>query len=602
MKITQKYTQHQTQQQRIVMTPKLQQAIKVLMLPQIELSQYIEQQREQNPMLEIEEESDTSLTLEDYDPSPDLNTPEKDIDRVDTEVDIDWHSVFDDLQNPTISGNYNSSDPDAPEPDVAETQSLLDYLNTQLQLAPFTDTERQIGELIIGNLDNDGQLLMKLFSLKIEFVEDFESGIISTELNTTLANKLSGTKAKNKKDKKDKKEDDIQRFEIGAMRESPNNPEIETKTNCWELIDTKDKKKYTVKQEHNGLSIYVLTFEEIASEVDCSVTDVETVLRRIQNSFDPVGIAYRDIKESLNIQIDYYEKHRFGSNGQSHNENDELFEISRQIIKDHFEDISKNRILSISKALQVDKEKVCTAIEWIRTLSPYPGRYFSDPTVKVVKSQGAEQGIIPDVQIIEIDGEYQVFPMDDYIPRLRINPFYVNMMRNNHKTIDQETKKWIEQKYNDAADLLSSIAQRGRTIERVTEAIFEIQSEFLNDGANTIKPLTLKTVAKMAGVHESTVSRVTSNKYVQTPQGTYPLKFFFSNQLNTTHGNSVSANQVKAAIRELIREEDTVKPLSDQAISTSLNEQGIIVARRTVQKYREELGILPSRQRKNREP
>ena len=599
MKITQKYTQHQTQQQRIVMTPKLQQAIKVLMLPQIELSQYIEQQMEQNPMLEIEEEFDTALTLEDYDPSPDLNTPEKDIDRVDTEVDIDWHSVFDDLQNPTISGNDNSSDPDAPEPDVAETQSLLDYLNTQLQLAPFTDTERQIGELIIGNLDNDGQLLMKLFSLKIEFVEDFESGIISTELSTTLANKLSGTKAKNKKDKK---EDGIQRFEIGTMRESPKNPKIETKTDCWELIDTKDKKKYTVKREHNGLSIYVLTFEEIASEVDCSVTDVETVLRRIQNSFDPVGIAYRDIKESLNIQIDYYEKQRFSSNGQSYYENDELFEISRRIIKEHFEDISKNRILSISKSLEVDKEKVGTALEWIRTLSPYPGRYFSDPTAKVVKSQGAEQGIIPDVQIIEIDGEYQVFPMDDYIPRLRINPFYVNMMRNNHKTIDQETKKWIEQKYNDAADLLSSIAQRGRTIERVTEAIFEIQSEFLNDGANTIKPLTLKTVAKMAGVHESTVSRVTSNKYVETPQGTYPLKFFFSNKLTTTHGNSVSANQVKAAIRELIREEDAVKPLSDQAISTSLNEQGIIVARRTVQKYREELDILPSRQRKNREP
>lgn len=602
MKITQKYTQHQTQQQRIVMTPKLQQAIKVLMLPQFELCQYLEQEMEQNPLLEIEEEFDTALTLEDYDPSPDLNTPEKDIDRVDTEVDIDWHSVFDDLQNPTISGNNNSSDPDALEPDVAETQSLFDYLNQQLQLAPFTDTERQIGELIIGNLNEDGQLLMKLFSLQIEFVEDFESGIISTQLAATLKDILNGTKDKKKQDKD---EDDLQRFEIRVMHESipnaENNAEIETKTNCWELIDTKDKKNYTVKQEHNEISIYVLTFEDIASKVGCSVSEVKTVLRRIQNSFDPVGIAYRDIEESLNIQIDYYEKHRFSSNGQSYNQNDGLFELSRRIIKDHFEDISKNRILSISKSLEVDKEKVRTAIEWIRTLSPYPGRYFSDPTDKVVKSQGAEQGIIPDVQIIEIDGEYQVFPMDDYIPRLRMNPFYINMMRNDHKTIDQETKKWIEQKYTDAADLLSSIAQRGRTIERVTEAIFEIQSEFLNDGANTIKPLTLRTVAKMAGVHESTVSRVTSNKYVQTPQGTYPLKYFFSNQLTTTHGNSVSANQVKASIRELIREEDPVKPLSDQAISTSLNEQGIVVARRTVQKYREELDILPSRQRKNPE-
>ena len=569
------------------------------MLPQFELSQYVEQEMEQNPLLEVEEELDTALTLEDYDPSPDLNTPEKDIDRQDTEVDIDWHSVFDDLQTPTIKGNDNTSDQDLPEADVAETQSLQNYLNQQLQLAPFTETERKIGELIIGNLDDDGQLLMKLCSLPTEFVQDLERGIISTQLAATLSTKLNGTKDENKQDE----EDNLSRFEIKVMNKSPHKDESQVKTNCWELIDTKHNITYTVKKEHSEISIYVLTFEDISSEVGCTVSEVKTVLRRIQNSFDPIGIAYRDLKESLNIQIDYYEKQRFSFNGQSSCENVELLQLSRHIIEDHFEDLSKNRIMSISQALEVDKEKVRKASEWIRTLSPYPGRYFSDPTIKdLVYAQGSVHAIIPDVQIIEVDGEYQVFPMDDYIPRLRLNPYYVNMMRNDPKALDQETKKWIEQKYNDAADLLSSIAQRGRTIERVTEAIFEIQSDFLNDGSNTIKPLTLKTVADMAGVHESTVSRVTSNKYVQTPQGTYPLKYFFSNKLATTHGKSVSAKQVKAAIRELIRNEDTVKPLSDQAISSSLEDQGIMIARRTVQKYREELNILPSRQRKNAEP
>lgn len=598
MKIAPKLTQHQTQQQRIVMTPKLQQAIKVLMLPQYELCQYVEQEMQQNPLLEIEEELDTSLTLEDYDPSPDLNNPEKDIDREDTDVDIDWNSVFDDLQSPISRGNENASDPDAPEPDVAETQSLLEYLYQQLQLAPFTEIEKQIGELIIGNLNDDGQLLMKLYSLPIEFLEDFENGIISAKLVGILSDKLNGTKGKNKLEES---QEELQRFEITGAKTLPHNTEIQTENDCWKLIDTKDKKDYTVKREHNEISIYILTFEDIASDVGCSVSKVKTVLRRIQNSFDPVGIAYRDMKESLNIQIDFYEKQRFSSNGQSYSENDELFELSRHIIESHFEDFSKNKILSISKSLDVDTGRVREALEWLRTLSPYPGRYFSDPRVKDLgKTQFSRQNVIPDVQIIEIDGEYQIFPMDDYIPRLRLSPFYINMMRNDTKTIDQETKKWIEEKYNDAADLLSSIAQRGRTIERVTEAIFEIQSDFLSHGANTIKPLTLKTVADMAGVHESTVSRVTSNKYVQTPQGTFPLKYFFSNQLATTHGNSVSANQVKAAIRELIKNEDTIKPLSDQAISTSLKDQGIIVARRTIQKYREELGILPSRQRKSR--
>jgi len=171
-------------------------------------------------------------------------------------------------------------------------------------------------------------------------------------------------------------------------------------------------------------------------------------------------------------------------------------------------------------------------------------------------------------------------------------------MRDEESSLDEETKNWIQKKYNDASDLLSSITQRGRTLERVTEAIFKVQSDFLTNGPQSIKPLTLKTIAEMAEVHESTVSRVTSNKYVQTPIGTYPLKFFFSNQLQTTQGNSVSAEQVKAEIRNMINKENPAKPLSDESVSAALKEKGIVVARRTVQKYREELGILSSRKRK----
>ena len=602
MKMTPKLTQQQTQQQRIVMTPKLQQAIKVLLLPQYELSQFVEEEMQQNPFLEIDEEQETALSKEDYDPSPKLNTPKVDLDKRDTEVDIDWHSVFDDLRSPVVTGNDHNHDPDAPEPDVAESKSLQDFLHEQLLYSPFSDTQFEIGEMIIGNLNDDGQLFLKLFSLPIDFSEDFETGDVSTELHTALTKKLQNSKDKNKKkEKKEKeeKEDDGTRFDIKNRDLSSIGVNSRDDRYSWILTDTKEQKTYTVLKETDELAVYELTLEDIADKLKCTVSDVEDVLQTIQSTFEPVGIAYRDIKESLCLQIEHHRLHQFNSNGHHRHENDEPLDLSKRIVEDHLDDLLNNRIMDISRSLDVEKDEVLEASRWISTLSPYPGRYFSDPAVRdLAKNSGSGQVIIPDVQIKEIDGEYRVFSLDNYVPRLRINPYYVNLMRNKKQTLDPETKKWIEEKYSDASDLLSSITQRGRTIERVTKAIFEIQSDFLTNGVNAIKPLTLKTVAEMAGVHESTVSRVTSSKNVQTPQGTYPLKFFFSNQVATTHGESVSATQAKAVIRELVRKEDSSKPLSDQAISDLLKDKGIKVARRTVQKYREELGIPASRYRK----
>ena len=596
MKIQPKLTYTQTQQQKIVMTPKLQQAIKVLMMPQLELKQFIEQELNQNPLLEFQEEPETALAMDEYDPASEWNKPEENIDREDTSVDIDWHSVFDDMWVPVTKVNVQYDDHDAPEPDVAEAQSLQSYLYQQLQLAPFTEKEHAIGELIIGNLNDDGQLQLKLFSLPIEFAADFENGSLSEELLTILSKNLG-----NQNNISSKKEVKEQSFEIRPLDTTTKSSENERKSKSWQIIDTTNNKTYTLKHEGNELILYQLTLEEIALEVGCSVSEVEMVLHTIQETFEPTGIAYRDLKETLSIQIRNQETQHLKQNGQPSYGNEVPFWLVKRIVEDHLDDLFNSRISTISQYLEVERDKILKASQWIGTLSPYPGRYFSDPAVKdLVKSPETVQGIMPDVQIVEINGDYQIFPMDDYIPRLRMNPYYINLMRNDSKVLDSEAKKWIQKKYNDASDLLSSVAQRGRTIERVTKAIFKIQSDFLTDGPQSIKPLTLKTIADMAGVHESTVSRVTSNKYVQTPNGTYPLKFFFSNQLATTHGNSVSAEHVKAEVKDLISKEDPTKALSDQAVSSSLKKRGIVVARRTVQKYREELGILSSRQRKNR--
>lgn len=587
MKMQQKLTPSQTQQQRIVMTPKLQQAIKVLMMPQLELRQYIDQELIQNPLLEIEEEPDTALTLEDYDPALEWNRPEENIGKEDTSVDIDWQSVFDDMRMPVTSGNGRYEDSDAPAPDIAEVVSLKNYLLEQLQLAPFTEEEHKIGELIIGNLNDDGQLQLKLFSLPIEHLEEFENGLLSDELQNTLSKKLS--------DNTSKEDIENKQYEIRLIDTVPAN-----RSKKWHLVDTFDKKKFTIIHEGEELNLYELTLEDIAAEVGCPVAKVESVLHTIQETFEPIGIAYRDLEESLSIQIRHYEIQHHKHNGSTPYDTEVPYQLAQLIVENHLQDLLENRITSISEELKIDKTEIQKASSWIGTLSPYPGRYYSDPSVKdLSKSPETAQGVTPDVKLVEIDGENYILPNDNYIPRLRMNPYYVSLMRDEKNTLDAEAKKWIQKKYNDAIDILSSISQRGRTIERVTEAIFAVQSDFLKQGPQSLKPLTLKTIAEMAGVHESTVSRVTSNKYVETPIGTYPLKFFFRNQLATTQGSSVSPEQVKAAIKRLISNEDAAKPLSDQAVSTMLKKQGMVVARRTVQKYRKELGILSSRQRKN---
>ena len=602
--------------QKMSITPRLQQALKVLNMPLQELTQFIAQELEQNPLLEFEEE-ETALPHEELDSTLEWNEPETNIDQEDTAVDIDWETVFEDRGSLSERVNFRHSDTDELPSDIPEERLLHEHLAEQLQLAyPHiitSETERAIGECILGNLNDDGQLELKLFQIPCEFVTELDNGYLSMELHSVIQKNLQ--MATNDNDSQFSKTATITAKKIACPAVGNDGVRIEL---AWKITDEDNKKTYTIlyeklpRSDRLVLNFYQLTLEDIADEVGCDTALVEVVLRKIQDTFEPLGIAYRDVQEALLIQIRNLngDVREIGQENGSYllsgaerevpdflRGNRSTCHLAQEIVENQFNAFLNQKWDSIAEALKVDIADIDAAIQWIQTLSPYPGRYFTDPMTLTLKKGPRAEAVTPDVEIQYLNGRYQAVSVDSYIPRLQINPYYLNIMQNHQDTLEPEAKEWIEKRYRDAANLLSSLAQRGSTIARVTEVIFEIQTEFLTQGVKGIKPLTLKTIAEKLGIHESTVSRVTSNKYVQTPHGMYPLRYFFSNELSTTQGEGVSAKRVKSLIQEMIVNEAPAKPLSDQAISNSLKAKGIRVARRTIQKYRDELGIPTSRER-----
>ncbi len=309
----------------------------------------------------------------------------------------------------------------------------------------------------------------------------------------------------------------------------------------------------------------------IALECNAPLERVERVLKKIQE-FDPPGIGARDLKECLLIQV----KH-MGMEGS----------LAETIIKDHLKDLEGNRLQQISKTLGVTLEEVVEAVEWIRGLEPKPGRLYGSEDV---------QYITPDVYVFKFQDDYVIVLNDDGLPKLRLSPFYVRSL--NNKDLPKEARNYIQEKMRSAIWLIKSIHQRQKTIYKVTESIMKFQREFLDKGMDYLKPLVLKDVALDTGLSESTISRVVTNKYVHTPQGLYELKFFFNSSIPKADGEAVASQSVKEQIRRLIQKEDPRNPLSDQEIVEILFRRGINIARRTVAKYRTELGILPSNRRK----
>jgi RNA polymerase sigma-54 factor len=492
--------QHLKMTQQLVMTPQLQQAIKLLQLSRMELVDLIRTEVTENPLLEDPSEGEEDSKAEGASPAEQAQlevTPERKEPDKSEEVkgeeganEIDWDQYLDhyQLQGHTAPSNRGLADDELPgyEATLTKKTDLVDHLTWQLRLSNFSPEEDQVAMLIIGNLDDDGYFKM---------------------------------------------------------------PAVEGE---GEEAATRDP------------------LVRVAFEAGVGVEFAEKVLRKVQ-LLDPNGVAARDLRECLLNQVRAI--------------NADTPEIVA-IIERHLKHLESKNYQAIAKDLKISIDEVVKAVKVISRLEPKPGRAYS----------GEEpQYITPDVYVYKMGDKYVTVLNDDGLSKLRISGMYRAALKNGKAG---EAKEYIQDKLRSAVWLIRSIHQRQRTIHKVTESIVKFQRDFLDKGIAYLKPLILRDVAEDIGMHESTVSRVTTNKYVHTPQGIYELKFFFNSAINKTGGDEIASEAVKNHIRQIVAAEDPKHPHSDQKIVEILKGQGIEIARRTVAKYREVLGILPSSKRK----
>jgi RNA polymerase sigma-54 factor len=308
---------------------------------------------------------------------------------------------------------------------------------------------------------------------------------------------------------------------------------------------------------------------EIAERCGVTVEQVAPVLTLVQG-FEPTGVGARGIQECLLIQL------KSDPNPDP---------VSIEIVEEYFDDLTRRRYPDIARALRLPLDRVMESVEEIMGLEPKPGRRFGGSDSRY---------IVPDVVVHRMGSDYVVVLNEDGIPRLRVNSLYRSLLRNS----GDDAKQYVEQKLRSAVWLIKSVDQRQRTLRKVSQSIVKFQRDFLDRGLAHLRPLSLRDVGEDIGMHESTISRVTTNKYMETPQGLFELKFFFHSGIASGDGEMVSSVSVKKMIQDLLAGEDAAKPLSDQEVAQTLKARGLVIARRTVAKYREELNILPSHQRR----
>ncbi|GHG76660.1 RNA polymerase sigma-54 factor [Alishewanella longhuensis] len=478
------------------MTPQLQQAIRLLQLSTIELQQEIQEALDANPLLEGDDDFESSpieqdlslanLTRESLDDtskqSDDDSEPvERDSSEQMTEQniqeDLPLDNNWDDLISAAPVGSGNMPDEDMVYQGET-TETLQDYLRWQMQLTPFSDTDRAIAEIIIEAID--------------------ESGLLTIS--------------------------------------------------CQDILDSLDIP-------------------------DVEADEVEAVIKRIQ-LFDPVGVGARSVQECLLVQLRQFSP------------DTPYLADAKQIISNYTDFLANRDFRSLLRVTKLKEDELKEVMRLIHSLNPRPG-------ADVIKQE--QQYVIPDVTVTKVKGRWHVELNPEAMPKVRINQQYAAMSRTAKNTADTQ---FIRSHLQEAKWFLKSLESRNDTLLKVANCIVQQQQAFFEHGEEAMKPMVLNDVAEMVGMHESTISRVTTQKYMHTPRGIFELKFFFSSHVSTESGGECSSTAIRAFIKKLVAAENPAKPLSDSKMAEILSEQGINVARRTIAKYREALFIPPSNQRK----
>ena len=478
MALSQNLVQKQTQ--RVVITQDLRQSIELLPLSNLELSERIQQEILENPLLEDRGEGvEGDSTLAGDRELPVVAEVQREPAPEDSEADDGWRSSREEFREYSGDGAVSAERTEQKhqflQNAVKSVESLADHLLWQLRMSDLSDEQVRAGEVLISAIDDRGFLIQPL--------------------------------------------------------------------------------------------------EELIESTGVKMEDAQLALTQLY-SLDPIGCGARDIGESLLIQARILRPDD---------------EVTARLLKDHFEDLEKFDYKKIERMTSFNREQIESSLQFVRTLEPYPATLYA-PRIP--------EYIIPDVILIEIDGAIEIIINDDWLPALGINEEYKNMLRSQDR--GSEDREYLQTKLTSAQWLMKSIRQRRQTLYRVMQSILEFQEDFFRHGHGHLKPLTLRMVAEKVELHESTVSRITTNKYAQTRWGVFELKYFFSSSLRSTGGSSDthSARSIQDRIRQLVEEEDDDNPLSDQEIMERIKSGGVQIARRTVAKYRKILKILPADRRK----
>jgi RNA polymerase sigma-54 factor len=556
--------------QRQVLTPGLVQMVSVLALNKLELKEMINTEMIENPVLEELEE--TSISLDERagkegdrersaeDVAAESERPEKD-----PFDEIDFGSYFQDYLDPgyKTASNFEESDKPSFEHFLSQPGSLSDHLAWQLGSLTLSPELRFATELVVGNLNETGYLTATDEELAEALIQEmtpartepipFERGIkvISTPLEVE-----------------------------GAEDASTAEPDV----------------------------VALVAGAETASGTEQAMAEALEIVRqarKIVNQLDPVGVGARDLKECLLIQISAQrseaelqlrrrQKYAASRNGASGNgaapaDRSDLFEVASHIVSDCLALLQKKDMRELTRSCGRAAEEVMAAVEFIRTLDPRPGQQYNETATRLIE---------PDVAFVKRDDKYVVLMNEEDMPTLRLNHGYRKMLR--EKQTEKEVKEYVKERYKSAIQLLRNIEQRKNTIVRTCDVIVRRQQEFLEHGVNALKPMMIKEVAEEIGVHPSTVSRAVANKYVHTSQGVFELRFFFSEGVNGPEGGDLPLVLLKRKVKKLIEDEDPRKPLTDDHLAAELQRQGIQVTRRTVAKYREDMQIPSTHQRRVR--